>query len=107
MTVKEAARLHAHFYGRSAAWTIDGLTFPPGQKVASMSKGEKTIFFLSLALGASPEYLFVDDVVHFLDPHLREVFLTSILQAHRGKAIDRDHGLAVGLPRSRASPNGS
>ena len=79
MTVREAARLHAHFYGGSAAWAISGLTFPPGQKIAAMSKGEKTIFFLTLALGASPDYLFIDDVVHFLDPHLREVFLSSIL----------------------------
>jgi ABC-2 type transport system ATP-binding protein len=79
MTVKEAARLHAHFYGSSASWAISGLTFPPGQKLSSMSKGEKTVFFLSLALGAMPEYLFVDDVIHFLDPHLREVFLSSIL----------------------------
>lgn len=87
MTVKEAARLHAHFYGCSAAWTISGLTFPPAQKIASLSKGEKTIFFLSLALGAAPEYLFVDDVVHFLDPHLREVFLTSILQLIEEKQL--------------------
>ena len=87
MTVKEAARMHAHFYGRSAAWTINGPIFLPGQKIASMSKGEKTIFFLSLALGAVPEYLFVDDVVHFLDPHLREVFLTSILRLIEEKQL--------------------
>jgi ABC-2 type transport system ATP-binding protein len=80
MTVKEAERLHARFYGGAAARPEGGPAFRPGQKIASMSKGEKTIFFLSLALAASPDYLFVDDVVHFLDPHLREVFLTSILQ---------------------------
>ncbi len=79
MTVKEASRMHARFYGHSAAWAINGLSFPPAQKIASMSKGEKTIFLLTLTLAAAPEYLFVDDVVHFLDPHLREVFLTSIL----------------------------
>jgi ABC-type multidrug transport system ATPase subunit len=87
MTVKEAARLHAHFYGCSSAGAISGLTFPHGQKIASMSKGEKTIFFLSLALSAGPEYLFVDDVVHFLDPHLREVFLTCILQLIEEKQL--------------------
>jgi ABC-2 type transport system ATP-binding protein len=80
MTVKEATRMHAHFYGCATTWVIDGLAFPPNQKIAAMSKGEKTIFFLSLSMGAAPEYLFVDDVVHFLDPHLREVFLTSILR---------------------------
>ena len=87
MNVKEATRLHAHFYGRCADWAINGPAFPPGQKIASMSKGEKTIFFLSLALGAAPEYLFVDDVVHFLDPHLREVFLTSILRLIEEKQL--------------------
>ena len=80
MTVKEAGQMHAHFYGHAATWKIDGLVFSQKRKIASMSKGEKTIFFLSLALDAAPEYLFVDDVVHFLDPHLREVFLTSILR---------------------------
>ena len=52
-----------------------------------MSKGEKTIFFLSLALAAAARYLFVDDVVHFLDPHLREVFLTSILRLIEEKQL--------------------
>ncbi|MEI6613972.1 MAG: ABC transporter ATP-binding protein [Chrysiogenales bacterium] len=80
MAVREAMRMHARFYGPASTWTVSGLDFSPNQKIASMSKGEKTIFFLSLALGASPEYLFVDDVVHFLDPHLREVFLSSILR---------------------------
>ncbi len=87
MTVKEATRMHTHYYGRPAAWTVSGLTFPHNQRIASMSKGEKTIFFLSLALGADPEYLFVDDVVHFLDPHLREVFLTSILRLIEEKQL--------------------
>lgn len=87
MTVKEAARMHAHFFGQAATWAIEGLTFSPNRKIASMSKGEKTIFFLSLALAAAPEYLFVDDVVHFLDPHLREVFLTSILRLIEEKQL--------------------
>jgi len=87
MAVREATRMHAHFYGQAATWIVSGLGFPPNQKIASMSKGEKTIFFLSLALGASPEYLFVDDVVHFLDPHLREVFLTSILRLIEEKQL--------------------
>lgn len=87
MTVKEATRMHAHFYGRPTAWTVSGLAFPANLRIASMSKGEKTIFFLSLALGAAPDYLFVDDVVHFLDPHLREVFLASILRLIEEKRL--------------------
>lgn len=87
MTVRDATRLHARFYGQAEPWGITGLTFAPGQKIASMSKGEKTIFFLSLTLTAAPEYLFVDDVIHFLDPHLREVFLTSILNRIEEKQL--------------------
>jgi ABC-type multidrug transport system ATPase subunit len=87
MTVREATQLHAHFYGLSVPWGINGLTFAPGRKVAAMSKGEKTIFFLSLILSAAPEYLFVDDVIHFLDPHLREVFLNSILNLIEEKQL--------------------
>jgi len=87
MSVKEAPRMHAHFYGRSPAWAVGDLSFPPGRKVASLSKGEKTVFFLSLALAAAPDYLFVDDVVHFLDPHLREVFLTAILRLIEEKQL--------------------
>jgi ABC-2 type transport system ATP-binding protein len=87
MTVREATKLHALVYGQRASWTVSGLTFPAGQKIGSMSKGEKTIFLLTLTLGAAPEYLFVDDVVHFLDPHLREVFLTSILDLIEQKQL--------------------
>ncbi|HSQ34767.1 MAG TPA: ABC transporter ATP-binding protein, partial [Candidatus Binatia bacterium] len=79
MTVREATRLHAHFYGQPEPWGISGLSLKPGQKIATLSKGEKTVFYLSLILSAAPEFLFVDDVVHFLDPHLREIFLNSIL----------------------------
>jgi Cu-processing system ATP-binding protein len=87
MTAGEAARLHASFYGRAEAWAMDGPAFSPRQRVASMSKGEKTIFLLSLALAGSPEYLFVDDVVHFLDPHLRDVFLSTILRLIEEKQL--------------------
>jgi ABC-2 type transport system ATP-binding protein len=48
--------------------------------MASLSRGEKTLFFLSLSLSTSSEYLLIDDVVHYLDPHLRDIFLQSILQ---------------------------
>jgi len=87
MSVKEATRMHAHFYGRSPDWAVGELSLAPGRKVASLSKGEKTVFFLSLALAAAPDYLFVDDVVHFLDPHLREIFLTAILRLIEEKQL--------------------
>jgi ABC-type multidrug transport system ATPase subunit len=31
-------------------------------------------------MAAAPEYLVIDDVIHFLDPHLRDVFVDSVLR---------------------------
>lgn len=80
LTVTEASRLHGRFFGHDPDLEIRGLRLPPRQRIATLSKGEKTLFFLSMAMAAAPEYLFVDDVIHFLDPHLREVFIDSVLR---------------------------
>jgi len=80
LKIKEAIKLHAAFYLDFVYEKIADYNFNNSQKIGTLSKGEKTLFFLSLALSTKPEYLLIDDVIHFLDPHLREIFLTSILQ---------------------------
>jgi ABC-2 type transport system ATP-binding protein len=80
LTIEAAVRLHARYFGHDGNREIKDLRLPPRQKISSLSKGEKTLFFLSLAMAAAPEYMFIDDVIHFLDPHLREVFLNSVLR---------------------------
>lgn len=78
--LKEAVSLHASFYPGFTYREIGDFTFDMNRKVGALSKGEKTLFSLSLALSTSPDYLLVDDVIHFLDPHLREIFLKTILR---------------------------
>jgi ABC-2 type transport system ATP-binding protein len=80
MRVKEAIRFHGSFFHPFDYKQIGGFQFKKDRRVGSFSKGEKTLFYLSLALSASPDYLMVDDVIHFLDPHLREIFINSILE---------------------------
>jgi len=80
LKIKEAIKLHAAFFPEFSYKEIADYAFEHNQKIGTLSKGEKTLFFLSLALSTKPEYLLIDDVIHFLDPHLREIFLTSILQ---------------------------
>jgi ABC-2 type transport system ATP-binding protein len=87
LTVEEATRLHGRYFGHDQAREIRGLRLPPRQRIATLSKGEKTLFFLSMAMAAAPEYLFVDDVIHLLDPHLREVFIDSVLQLIEEKML--------------------
>lgn len=89
--IKEAIRLHGGFYRDFDYREIGGCRFDPQRKVGSLSRGEKTLFYLTLALSTSPGYLLIDDVVHFLDPHLREVFLGTILQLIE----DRELGLVI------------
>jgi ABC-2 type transport system ATP-binding protein len=87
LKLKEAAALHASFYPHFAYREIGDFVFDTDRKVGSLSKGEKTLFFLSLALSTSPDYLLIDDVIHFLDPHLREIFLKTILQLIEEKEL--------------------
>lgn len=80
LKLKEAMKLHASFYPAFSYQEIGEYNFDYNQKIGTLSKGEKTLFFLSVALSTKPEYLLIDDVIHFLDPHLREIFLKTILQ---------------------------
>ncbi len=80
LKIKDAIKLHAGFYPDFSYREIGDYVFEVTQKIGTLSRGEKTLFFLSLALSSSPEYLLIDDVIHFLDPHLREIFLKTILQ---------------------------
>jgi ABC-2 type transport system ATP-binding protein len=80
LKVKEAIRFHGSFFPNFSYLGIGEFALDQNRRIATLSKGEKTLFFLSLALSIQPEYLLIDDVIHFLDPHLREYFLKSILQ---------------------------
>lgn len=80
LRLKDAAALHASFYPHFSYREIGDFVFNMNRKIGSLSRGEKTLFHLSLALSTSPGYLLIDDVIHFLDPHLREIFLKTILQ---------------------------
>lgn len=80
LTIAGAKRLYTAFYKNFNYEEIGGFSFDNNRRIGSLSKGEKTLLFLSLSLSASPDYLLIDDVIHFLDPHLREIFLHSILQ---------------------------
>ena len=78
--LKDAIKLHSTFFKDFKYREIGGYRFDLNRKMGSLSRGEKTLFFLSLSLSSLREYLLIDDVVHYLDPHLRDIFLQSILQ---------------------------
>lgn len=80
LKLKEAIKLHSTFFQKYDYLPIGEYAFAMNSRISSLSKGERTLFLLSLALSFNPEYLLIDDVIHFLDPHLREIFLKHLLQ---------------------------
>lgn len=49
------------------------------QKIKDLSAGERTLFHLSLILSQKPEILFIDEIIHVIDPYLREKFLEAVI----------------------------
>ncbi|MCK4556905.1 MAG: ABC transporter ATP-binding protein, partial [Candidatus Aminicenantes bacterium] len=49
------------------------------QKIKNLSAGERILFHLSLILAQKPEILLVDEIIHAIDPYLREQFLEAII----------------------------
>jgi len=78
LKLSEAIVVHSSFYKGYKFNNISGYDFDMKQKISSLSRGERTLFYLSLVLGTDPQFLLIDDVIHFLDPHLRDLFRISI-----------------------------
>lgn len=49
------------------------------QKIKDLSVGERTLFHLSLILSQKPEILLIDEIIHVIDPYLREKFLEAVI----------------------------
>lgn len=82
-TLAEAWRFHRKEFGIKAAERppIDGFALDDKRRVRSLSVGERTLFHLTLLLAQRPTVLLIDEVVHGLDPFLREKFLETVIGA--------------------------
>jgi len=49
-------------------------------KVKHLSVGERVLFLFSLVISQKPGILFIDEILHTIDPYLREVFLEHLLE---------------------------
>jgi ABC-type multidrug transport system ATPase subunit len=57
------------------------LRFSLNQKIKSLSVGERTLYHLSLLLSQKPAVLLIDEIIHAVDPYLREKFLEAVIEA--------------------------
>jgi ABC-2 type transport system ATP-binding protein len=82
-TLREAWRFHREVFQIPAGERprIEGFQLDERRKIRHLSVGERTLFHLSLLLAQRPAVLLIDEVVHGLDPFLREKFLETVIEA--------------------------
>jgi ABC-2 type transport system ATP-binding protein len=82
-TLGEAWRFHREIFQISADKRpqIEGFELDDRRKIRHLSVGERTLFHLTLLLAQRPAVLLIDEVVHGLDPFLREKFLETVIEA--------------------------
>ena len=80
-TVKKGIDFHSAVYRiQDFDYTlINELKLNLNQKIKSLSAGERTLYHLALILAQKPEILFVDEIIHVIDPYLREKFLETVI----------------------------
>jgi ABC-2 type transport system ATP-binding protein len=82
LTVEQGIRFHCSvFHIEDFDYTlINDLKFDLNQKIKNLSAGEKTLYHLSLLLSQKPEVLLIDEIIHTIDPYLREKFLEAVIE---------------------------
>jgi len=58
---------------------LDRLKLDMNLKIKDLSIGERAVYHLSLLLSQKPEVLLVDEIIHTIDPYLRELFLDALI----------------------------
>ncbi len=51
------------------------------ERIKNLSAGERAILHLSLVLAQKPSLLLVDEVLHMLDPYIRDLFIEALIEA--------------------------
>lgn len=80
-TVKQGIDFHSAVYQiQDFDFTlINELKLNLNQKIKNLSAGERTLYHLGLILAQKPEILFIDEIIHVIDPYLREKFLEAVI----------------------------
>jgi ABC-2 type transport system ATP-binding protein len=80
-TLNRGIDFHAKVFGvdKFDYSLLDRLNLDRKQRIRDLSKGERAIYHLSLLLSQQPEILLLDEIIHTIDPYLRELFLEALI----------------------------
>ena len=58
---------------------IEKLKLNLNSKIKNLSAGERVLYHLSLLLAQKPDLLLIDEIIHTIDPYLRDHFLEAVI----------------------------
>jgi ABC-2 type transport system ATP-binding protein len=84
MKVKELEKFFAGCYGHwdsaAVAGILNRVEIDPNSRLHSLSRGQRTLVLLALAIGHQPEVLLLDEALTGLDPIIRREVLRSVIE---------------------------
>jgi ABC-2 type transport system ATP-binding protein len=96
-TVNQGIDFHCRVYGikQFDDKLLRHLDLDRKQKIKTLSVGERVLYLFSLIMAQEPGILLVDEIIHAIDPYLRELFLEYLLET-----IDRFNATVIGVNHS-------
>jgi ABC-2 type transport system ATP-binding protein len=85
--IRIGAHLNARWDGASVRQRLDSLSIPVGQRVGTLSGGQRAQLALALTLAKHPRLLLLDEPVAALDPLARRQFLAQLGEAVAGGGL--------------------
>lgn len=81
-TVRRAADFHCRAFGAGSFddRLVRRLGFGTDRRIRDLSAGERAILHLSLVLSQRPALLLIDEVLHMLDPYVRDLFIEALIE---------------------------
>lgn len=81
-SVKQGIDFHTRVFGidKFDDTLVRELNFTTKQKIKHLSAGERTLFNLALVWSQTPRVLLIDEIIHVIDPYLRDKFLEAVIE---------------------------
>jgi ABC-2 type transport system ATP-binding protein len=82
-TVKRAIAFHCRVFSvpEFDDRLLKRLGLSQKDRIKNLSAGERAILHLSLVLSQKPSLLLIDEVMHMLDPYIRDLFIEALIEA--------------------------
>ena len=96
-TIKQGIDFHCRVYGIKPFddSMLRHLDLDRRQKIKNLSVGERVLFLFTLLMSQKPDLILIDEIIHAIDPYLRELFLEYLLEA-----IDRFNATVIAVNHS-------